>query len=99
MKKQEIGRLDNTNNTDLMSKNEKNTKLVEFKEVKKTPFTLAKQNEEWYILLGKYRLSEGYETEKEAEKEAKTVCWNKIMQVPSRIFSFSFSCLLFFFKI
>ena len=84
-KKQEIGRLDNTNNTDLLSKNKKNTKLVEFKQVKETPFTLAKQNEEWYILLGKYRLSEGYETEKEAEKEAKRVCWNKIMQVNSVI--------------
>ena len=85
MKKQEIGQLDSTNNTDLLSKNEKNTKLVEFKGVKETPFTLAKQNEEWYILLGKYRLSEGYETEKEAEKEAKRVCWNKIMQVISVI--------------
>ena len=85
MKRQEIGRLDNTNNTDLLSKNEKNTKLVEFKEVKGTPFTLAKQNEEWYILLGKCRLSEGYGTEKEGEKEAKRVCWNKIMQVISVI--------------
>ena len=85
LKKQEIGRLENTNNSDLLSKNEKNTKLVEFKQVKETPFTLAKQNEEWYILLGKYRLSEGYETEKEAEKEAKRVCWNKIMQVMSVI--------------
>ena len=85
MKKQEIGQLDSTNNTDLLSKNEKNTKLVEFKQVKETPFTLAKQNEEWYILLGKYRLSEGYETEKEGEKEAKKICWKKIMQVISVI--------------
>ena len=50
---------------------------MEFKQVKETPFTLAKQNEEWYILLGKYRLSEGYETEKEAEKEANTLKMSK----------------------
>ena len=71
LKRQEIGRLDNTNNTDLLSKDERNTKLVEFKGVKETPFTLAKQNEEWYILLGKYRLSEGYEQRKKQKKRQK----------------------------
>ena len=36
LKRQEIGRLDNTNNTDLLSKKEKNEELVEFITIEKT---------------------------------------------------------------
>lgn len=67
-----------------------NSELVTYSEVKGTPFTIAKvvkeKHTEYYILMGKYRVQEegvSYIAEKEAIKEAKTITWEKIMQVIS----------------
>ena len=81
LKRQEIGRLDNTNNTDLLSKKEKNEELVEFITIEETPFTIVKQNDIWCILMGKYLIEKGYETKEEAEKNAKAINWDKLLKV------------------
>ena len=78
-----LGASDDTSNTplDLLKKDERNTELVEKIEVEGTPFTIVRNEELWYILLGKYRLTEGFENKEEALKEANTINWNKILQV------------------
>ena len=78
--KQEIGRLDNTNNTDFSTKDERNTELIKFEEVEDTPFTVAIEEKRSKVLLGKYKMSE-HETKEEAFKEAKRISWNKIVSV------------------
>ena len=77
------GASEDTNNTalDLLKVDERNTELVEKIEVENTPFTIVKNEGLWYILLGKYRLTEGYEDKEEVLKEANTINWNKILQV------------------
>jgi len=55
--------------------------LIEREEVNGTPFTLVKQNENWYVLLGKYRLSEAYQEKEEALKDANRNDWMRTMQV------------------
>ena len=79
----ERGSSEGTNNIplDLLKKDERNTELVEKIEVEGTPFTIVKNEELWYILLGKYRLTEGYESKELALDEANTINWNKILQV------------------
>lgn len=81
LKKQEIGRLDNTNNTDLLSNNERNEELVEFHKVDNTPFTIAKQNNVWSVLMGKYLIETGYERKEQAEAEAMSIDWDKLLKV------------------
>lgn len=77
------GASEDTSNTplDLLKPDSRNTELLEKEEVEGTPFTIVKNEELWYILLGKYRLTEGYEDKEEALKEANVINWNKILQV------------------
>ena len=72
LKRQEIGRLDNTNNTDFSTKDERNTELIKFVEVEDTPFTVAVEEKRSTVLLGKYKMSE-HETKEEAFEEAKKI--------------------------
>ncbi len=64
-----------------------NSTLIEYKQVKDTPFTVAKierENEElhdYYIMMGKYRISEKFENEEEVMEEAGKIDWWKIMGV------------------
>ncbi len=63
------------------------SRLIEYEQVKETPFTIAKilrENEEkhdYYIMMGKYRISEKYEEHKEVMKDAERIDWWKIMGV------------------
>lgn len=70
------GNVNQTNNNDLNS-----NELKRIEEVEGTPFTVVKDNELYYILLGKYRLSEEYLIKEIAIQDAKTMNWNRIMQV------------------
>ena len=74
---------EDTSNTplDLLKIDKRNTELLEKEEVEGTPFTIVKNEGLWYILLRKYRLTEGYERKEEALKEGNTINWNKILQV------------------
>lgn len=60
----------------------KNTQLIEKEEVEGTPFTVVKQDDVWYVLMGKYRLDPTpFPTKVDAIKEALTINWDKIVQV------------------
>ncbi len=70
-----------------MGKKKKNEELVQYAEIDGTPFTVTrvwddeKNKNEYYILVGKYRISGAMESEHQAIEEAKKVDWTKIMQV------------------
>jgi hypothetical protein len=55
--------------------------LVERENVKGTPFTLYKHEQNWFVLLGKYRLSKEFETKEEALEDASRNDWERTMQV------------------
>lgn len=52
-----------------------------FKKIEGTPFTTAKVQDKYYVLLGMSRLSEGHDTEEEAIESGKEVTWDKILSV------------------
>lgn len=55
--------------------------LMQYHQVKDTPFTIIKHEKGYTVMLGKYRLSEDYESIGEAMKDAKRMDWDRIMQV------------------
>jgi hypothetical protein len=55
--------------------------LVEYEQVKGTPFTAVKDGNKWYVLMGKYRLTEAMETKAEAVKDAEEITYFRIMQI------------------
>ena len=83
----EYGELSNTNKQvlDLSDvDNKKNEQLIEFEAVDNTPFTVVKQNDEWFVLMGKYLIDkEGVLDKEEAINKAKEINWDKILKVVS----------------
>lgn len=59
----------------------KNEALFNRKEIKNTPFEVISTKEGHFIALGQYRLSELYEKQDEAVKEANKITWNRLFQV------------------
>lgn len=57
--------------------------LIEYFEIKNTPFTVAKHEGKYYIMMGKYRLTEPLPNKGHAMYEAKRMSWTRIMQVIS----------------
>jgi len=55
--------------------------LVEYEQVPNTPFTIVKQNDKWFVTMGKYRLSEQLETKQEALEESQNESWFRMMQI------------------
>jgi hypothetical protein len=62
-------------------KKEKNTELISKTEIPNTPFTVIKTEDKFYGVMGKYRLTEGVETEKECIKLVTEISWNRLIQV------------------
>lgn len=58
-----------------------NSELIKRTEVENTPFTVITIENESFVTLGKYRLTEKFETEKEAIESASKITWDNIMQV------------------
>lgn len=69
----------NANPTDKQSSNSNN--LIEQKQVDGTPFTAVRVNEDWFLTLGKYRLTDKLKTLGECIEEAKDASWWRIMQI------------------
>ena len=74
LKRQEIGRLDNTNNSDY---------LVDFIKIENTPFTIVSEDDKVFAVMGKYRLTENYKNAEECEKAVTEINWNRLVQVIS----------------
>lgn len=77
---------DTNTTTGNVSENQNNTvsnsdKLFEQLPIDKTPFTAVKMEEEWFLTMGKYRLSEKVKSYEEVEELAKDASWERIMQI------------------
>lgn len=65
--------------------------LIEYKQVEGTPFQVVTKEhpeldvKEYYVMFGKYRISEKIEEEEEAMKQAKVIDWWKIMSIAHAI--------------
>lgn len=59
---------------------------LEFEKVDGTPFTVVRDGEKYYVVMGNERVSNyEWETMKEAKTEAITTDWNKLVMVIYRI--------------
>lgn len=58
-----------------------NEQLIEYHKVEGTPFTIARNGKEWFVLMGKYRLTEDVKTRRNAMQNALKMTWDRMMQV------------------
>lgn len=63
------------------SRKKKNETLVEYFEVPNSPFTVVKEHEAYFVVMGRGRMSGDFKTKAEAMKDAKSITWDKITQV------------------
>lgn len=64
-----------------MDNNNEVEELVEHRKIEDTPFTAVRVNEDWFLTMGKYRLTEKLKTVEECQEEAKDASWMRIMQI------------------
>lgn len=55
--------------------------LVQRINIKETPFEAVKFDQKWYLIMGKYRLTEGLNAFEDVENEAFNTSWFRIMQI------------------
>lgn len=58
-----------------------NNEIIEVIEIKNTPFTAIKEENKWFITMGKYRLTNQLKSLEECKKAIKKDPWTIIMQV------------------
>ena len=63
------------------SSNTTDKQVSTFKPLNGTPFTLVTDNGKVFGVMGNYRLTEGFESEEEAEKKVKAITWDRLVQV------------------
>lgn len=68
------GNAENTNNKGLNS-----SELIQY--VEGTPFAVVESEEGFFVIMGKYRMSESFQKSSEAIKDAKRITWMRILQV------------------
>lgn len=68
-------------NADQTSKQDWNYKEELLTYVEETPFAIVKQEEGYFVIMGKYRMSEAIQKREEAYKNAKSITWMRILQV------------------
>lgn len=69
-----LGNAENTSKQDSKSK-----ELIRY--VDETPFAVVQTEMGFYVIMGKYRMSESFKSYEEAEQDAKRVDWMRILQV------------------
>lgn len=55
--------------------------LLERHPIENTPFQAVRYEDEWYLLMGKYRLTEGLETLEDVISEAGNTSWNRLLAI------------------
>lgn len=61
---------------------DKQDSLIERKEIETTPFEMVKLDHRgWFGTMGKWRITEEYETEKELREDLEKITWNRILQI------------------
>lgn len=58
-----------------------NEELINFTEVENTPYTVISKEDQHIVMLGRYRVSETFESKDEAIKDANSITWNRITQL------------------
>lgn len=64
-----------------------NEELLKVEQIEETPFAALKQDKEWYLILGKYKLTQALKSKEECEEAAKDASWNRVMQVVAIVIS------------
>lgn len=54
---------------------------LEFKIIENTPFTIVRQDKEYFGLIGEHRITESYDNIEKCENEVKEITWDRIVQV------------------
>ena len=73
--------------SDLLDINPKNTKLFEDEEIAGSIFTVREFEKQYYVMLGKYRLTDGLETKEEAIKDSERNDVLRIMQLAEIVYN------------
>jgi hypothetical protein len=71
---------DTFTSVDLQDKLDSNYEL-EFTHVEGTPFTIVKQGNEYYGLIGNHRITESYLNKEVITEEIKKITWDRLLQV------------------
>lgn len=58
-----------------------NEELLKVTPIEDTPFACLKKDDKYYLVLGKYRLTEDLKSEEECIQASTDASWNRIMQV------------------
>lgn len=62
--------------------NSSTKQLIEYIPIEDSPFTAVRKEEEWFLMMGRYRLNNTpFKTLKEVKEDAKDASWHRIMQV------------------
>lgn len=72
---------ENTNSTANEATSYSYSETKEIIQVDNTPFTIVRQDEEWFLLMGNYVLEKNLQTKEEALKESERFDWTRVMQV------------------
>ena len=56
---------------------------LNFKQIKNTPFTIVREDDKVFAVMGKYRLTENYNNAEDCEKAVTEISWNRLIQVIS----------------
>lgn len=71
----------NVENSHKETSSQKNEQIVEYKQLKGTPFTLVRQNEDYFLVMGDNRLTEPTKTEEETMEKLESEKWMIIFTV------------------
>jgi len=67
-------------NVDLQDKLESLNEL-KFTHIEGTPFTIVKENSEYFGIIGNHRITESYSDEETLKEEIQKITWDRILQV------------------
>lgn len=66
---------------ELLTRNPENEKLLEFIPIEDTPFTAARNDKDWYLMIGKYRLTEKMESLEAVIENSKNTSWDRLIAI------------------
>ena len=67
-------------NVDIEDKNDSSVEL-EFTQIEDTPFTIVKQGDKYFSVIGKHRITEDYLSKEICEAETTKLSWTRINQL------------------
>lgn len=68
-------------NVEKTDSKDSSSELISRVDIKDTPFTIITTEEKHFGAMGRYRITELYNTYEEAVEETKKITWNRIVQV------------------